>query len=59
MSVMIGAVFTGIVFLILFVWCLCLCRAGADADDRVCMMQKKDDEKNSVNIKKDVDSDVM
>nr|DAL12594.1 MAG TPA_asm: Sodium channel subunit beta-2, Sodium-gated sodium channel, MEMBRANE PROTEIN [Caudoviricetes sp.]DAR47253.1 MAG TPA: Sodium channel subunit beta-2, Sodium-gated sodium channel, MEMBRANE PROTEIN [Caudoviricetes sp.] len=56
---MIGAVFTGIVFLILFVWCLCLCRAGADADDRVCMMQKKDDEKNSVNIKKDVDSDVM
>lgn len=59
MSVMIGAVVSGIVFLILFGWCLCLCRAGADTDDRVCTMQKKDDEKNSENIKKDIDSDVM
>lgn len=59
MSVMIGAVFTGIVFLILFGWSLCLCKVGSDADNRVCMMQKKDDEENSGNIKKDIDSDVM
>ena len=56
---MIGAVFTGIVFLILFGWSLCLCKVGSDADNRVCMMQKKDDEENSGNIKKDIDSDAM
>ena len=35
MSVMTGAVFAGIVFLILSGWCLCLCRIGADADDKM------------------------
>ena len=45
-------VFAGIGFLILFGVCLCLLRAGSEADDRVCMLQKKDDEKNSENIKK-------
>mgnify|MGYP004475799749 CR=1 FL=1 len=33
--VMIGAVCAGIVFLILFEWCLCLCRAGSEADDKI------------------------
>lgn len=55
-NVMIGIlVFAGIGFLILFGACLCLLRAGSDADDKVCMMQKK----NSENIKKDIDSDAM
>ena len=56
MNVVIGVlIFAGIGFLILFGACLCLLRAGSDADDRVCMMQKK----NSENIKKDIDSDAM
>ena len=60
MNAVIGVlVFAGLGFLILFGACLCLLRAGSEADDRVCMLQKKDDEKNSENIKKDIDSDVM